>query len=76
MLNDTAEMCSGFARVETYVSSAFCRDEVKAASPDAAAADDDAGLMTITPATAKATVSRYIVAPYRLETDIPWCYGV
>jgi hypothetical protein len=34
MLRDAAEMCSAFARAATYVASAFCSEDVRAASLD------------------------------------------
>lgn len=58
MLRDAAEMCSGSARVATYVSSAFRREAVRAASRDWAAAGDH-----VLSAIKTATPDRYMRSP-------------
>lgn len=67
MLRDAAEMCSGFARVATYVSSSFCKEAVEAASLDWAAAGEHM-LSAIKATTAMA--DRYMRSPTRVTVVV------
>ena len=67
MLREAAEMCSGFARVATYVASVLCREGAMGPSLDWATAGEHrlSGIRTTT-----AAVDRYMRSPARVAVVV------